>query len=56
VTNPVILQCDAEVETNRLGVADVEVAIGFRRKAGHDTSIVFVRFFICGDDFADEIK
>ena len=37
-----------------LGVADVEVAVGLRRKAGVDAGILFFRD-VCGDDVADKI-
>ncbi len=45
---------DAEVEADRLGVADVEVAVGLRREAGDDladAALAHVR----GDDLADEV-
>jgi hypothetical protein len=36
-------------------VADVQVAVGLRRKAGHDAG-VFARFEVVGDDLADKIE
>ena len=36
VTAPVELSCHAEVQADRLGVADVQIAIGLRRKPRHD--------------------
>ena len=40
VADPAILLGDAEVHTYRLGVSDVEVAIGLRGKSRLDTSVV----------------
>jgi hypothetical protein len=31
-----VFQRDAEVQADRLGMADVQVAVGFRREAGDD--------------------
>src|SRR6185312_15844745 len=33
---PAIFLSDAEIEANRLGVADMEIAVGLGRKAGDD--------------------
>src|SRR5262249_38354557 len=44
----------AEIEHDRLGVADMQIAVGLRRKAGHHRGVAFggaIRF----DDIADEI-
>jgi hypothetical protein len=48
------LASDAEVETDGLGMADVQVAVGLRREPGDDltdASLTHVR----GDDVADEV-
>src|SRR5262249_834941 len=48
------LLCDAEIEGDRLGVADMQIAVGLRRKAGHHRGVAFgsaIRF----DDIANEI-
>ena len=45
---------DAEVQANRLRVADVQVAIGLRRKAG-DAERVLPGLQILRDDIADEV-
>ncbi len=47
---------DAEVEADRLGVADVQVAVGLGRKASHHLAAVFARLLILGHDAADEIE
>ena len=54
VATPVRLPRDAEVEANRLRVADVQVAIGLRRKAG-DAERVLPGLQILRDDIADEV-
>ena len=46
---------DAEVEADGLGVADVEVAVGLRRKAGHHPAVL-ARGQVVGDDLADKIQ
>jgi hypothetical protein len=52
---PAELSGDAEVEADRLGVADVQVAVGFGREAGDDPPGVISGGHIGGDDFANEI-
>ena len=44
----------AEIEADRLGVADVEIAVGLGRKAGHHR-LVPPGLQICAYDVADEI-
>jgi glutaminyl-tRNA synthetase len=46
---------DAEVEADRLRVADVQVAVRLGRKARGDTATVLARRVVGGDDLADEI-
>src|SRR5262249_42802827 len=48
------LLCDAEIEADRLGVADMQIAVGLRRKAGHHRGVA-LRGEIRLDDVADEI-
>jgi len=45
---------DPEVEADRFGVADVQIAVGLRRKARDDPRIAFFRD-VLRDDVADEI-
>ena len=45
---------DAEVEADRLGVADVQVAVGLRRKSGDDPRIAMLGHMGC-NDVADEV-
>src|SRR5262249_27334887 len=48
------LLCDAEIKGDRLSVADMQIAVGLRWKAGHHRGVAFgseVRF----DDIANEI-
>jgi hypothetical protein len=45
---------DAEVEADRFGVADVEVAVGLGWKAGVDLGILLLRD-VGGDDVADKV-
>ena len=54
---PAELRGDAEVEADRLGVADVEVAVGLRREAGHGHRTVLAGGRRSSrDDVADEVK
>ncbi len=43
-----------EIEADRLGVADMQIAVRLRRKAGHHRAVAF-RIQIGLDDIADEI-
>ena len=54
MTAPAELLRDAEIQCNRLGVADVQIAIRFRRKSGHDPAVL-VRGEVRLNDVADEI-
>ena len=45
----------AEVQADRLGVADVQVAVGLRRKARVHAALVLVRLQVVENDVADEI-
>jgi len=45
---------DAEIQADRLGVADVQVAVGLRRETRDDLRVAFLRNML-GDDIADEI-
>src|SRR6185437_192342 len=45
---------DAEIERDRLGVADMQVAVRLRREPGHDLP-VFAGSEISGDDVANEV-
>ncbi len=46
---------DAEVHADRLGVADVQVAVRFGRKAGDDAAAVLSGGDIGADDLSDEV-
>ena len=45
---------DAEIEGNRLGVADVQVTVRLRRESGHDSPVLAGRE-IGLDDVANEV-
>ncbi len=45
----------AEIERNRLGMADVQEAVRLRREAGDHSAIISAGAVIFGDDFSDEI-
>ena len=49
-----LLLGNAKIQTDGLGVTDVEVTVGFRRKPGHDTA-VFAFLEIVVNDFSDEV-
>jgi hypothetical protein len=51
-----VLLRDAEVQADGLRVADVEVAVRFRGKAGDDHPAVFTLAEVAGDDLADEVE
>jgi hypothetical protein len=46
---------DPEVQADGFGVADVQVAVGFRGKPGGQPAVVFIRFQIRFDDGRDEV-
>jgi len=50
-----VIPRDAEVQADRLGVADVEVSVRLRRKAGDDLAPVLPRPVVLVDDLADEV-
>ena len=54
VAGPLRLLGNAKIQTDGLGVTDVEVTVGFRRKPGHDTA-VFAFLKIVMNDFPDEV-
>ena len=56
VARPAELGRDAEIEADRLRMADVEVAVRLRRKAGRDPPLVPARLPIGRDDRTNEIE
>ena len=46
---------DAEVQADGFGVADVQVAVGFRRKAGNDAAAILVGLQVGLNDAADKV-
>ena len=54
VAAPAGLRRDAEVEADRLGMADMEVPVGLGREAGDDGRVL-PRPQVVGDDVADEV-
>src|SRR5260370_16647069 len=46
--------CNPEIETDGLGMADVQIAVRFRRKAGHHGAVT-LRVEISPNDIADEL-
>ena len=56
MTGAAVLGGDPEVETDRLGVPDVQVAVGLRRKAGDDAVAVLGGLEVLGNDLADEVE
>jgi hypothetical protein len=45
----------AEVEANRFGMSNMDIAIWLGRETSSDTSIVFVRLDVVIDDITDKI-
>src|SRR5205085_1768523 len=50
------LRGQSEVEADGFGVADVEIAVGFRWKAGVYTSPKLIGLEIFADDLANEVR
>ena len=55
VTHTGVLLCDAEIQANGLGVADVEIAVRLGRKAGHHATTVLARLHVLRDHRTDEV-
>ncbi len=56
VAFPVVVAGDAEVDIEGLGMADMEIAVGFRREAGADVAHAVLAGKNVGiDDFSDEV-
>ena len=55
VAFPAVVGGQAEIEADRLGVADVEIAVRLGREAGLDPALVLAGFEVGVDDVADEI-
>ena len=55
VARAAVLGGDAEVQTNRLGVSDVQIAVRLGRKTGRDPAVVFAGGEVLFHDRADEI-
>ena len=49
-----VLAGDPKVEADRLGVADMQIAVGFRREPGDDFRVALLGDML-GDDVADEV-
>ena len=56
VAGAAILGGEPEVQADRLGVPDVQVAVGLGWKAGDDAPAVLARAQILGDDLAQKIR
>ena len=55
IAGAVIFFCDAEIEADRLGVADVQIAIGLGREAGRDATAMFAGDLVGVDDVTNEM-
>ena len=56
VTEAAVLLSDTEIQADRLGVADVEIAVGLGGKAGDHPAAEQVGFLVVLDHLADEIE
>ena len=56
IAGSLVLLGDAEIEANRLGMTDVDVAVWFGREAGGHSSLMFVGPQVIVDDVPDEIR
>jgi hypothetical protein len=50
-----VLRGQTEIEADRFGMADMKIAVRFRRKASHDTAAVFPGSTVRRDNLTDEI-
>ena len=55
ITGAVVFGCQAKVQTDRFGMADMQVSIWFRWKAGRHFLVELVGFEIVFDDIADKV-
>jgi hypothetical protein len=55
MTRTAVFQRNAEVQADRLGMADVEIAVRFGRETRRHPTAVFVGGEVPGDDVADEV-
>ena len=53
---PAELGSQAEVQANRLGVADVEISIGLGREAGLNAAAIFIGLQIIQNNVADKVR
>jgi hypothetical protein len=55
VAEPFIVGRDSEVQTNRLGMSDMEVPIRFWWESGVNPALILIYFEVLIDDFPDEV-
>ena len=46
---------DAKIQTDRFGVADMQITVRFRRKSGNNLAVVFVLFEVIINDMTNKI-
>ena len=47
---------NTEIKADRLGVSDVQVAVGLRWEPGRDAAVMFAAGHVLGDNGADKIE
>jgi len=55
VAFPVVLERHAEIQADGLGMADVQIAVGFGREARDDLAAILAGAVVLRDDLADEV-
>ena len=55
IANALVLQSDPEIEANRLGVADVQITVGFGWKSGHQLPAIFGGLKVVNHNVADKV-
>src|SRR5215510_6725339 len=55
MAHAIILGGNTEIETDGLGVPNVQIAVWLRGKAGHHTAAVFVLPAVVGNDVTDKV-
>jgi hypothetical protein len=53
---PLVLGCDTEIQTDTLGVADVQIAVRLRREPRHHSPAPFICLYVFGHNLSDKVK
>jgi hypothetical protein len=56
IAETVVFRGNTKIQTNRLRMADVQIAVGLGRKTRVDAAAILVGFIVFGDTRADEVE